>query len=138
MTEREREQQQYRRTVLASLATRSLILVAAALATTIVCLQLITAVQANSIARGIARDQVAAAVRGRDIARTADQIESCTTPGKRCFKRGQDATAEAVASINEVVIIAAACADRPRRQGVEEIQACVISELAKHSKHENQ
>lgn len=58
------------------------------------------------------------------------QIKDCTSPEGECFKRGQRQTADAVSSINRVAIIAAACADKPRRQTVEQIQACVIEQLA--------
>ena len=58
-------------------------------------------------------------------------IRSCTTPGQECFERGQRQTADAVADINRVAIIAAACADKPRRQSVEQIQSCVIARLAR-------
>lgn len=62
--------------------------------------------------------------------RTLEQIEDCTTPGRECYERGVRRTADAIASINEVAIYAAACADKPRRQSVEEIQSCVIARLA--------
>lgn len=72
-------------------------------------------------------------VRGaqKDARSTGVRIEDCTTPGRECFERGQKQTAAAVASINRVAILAAACADKPHRQTVEQIQACVIAELAR-------
>lgn len=66
-----------------------------------------------------------------DSRETALAIKDCTTPGRPCFERGQKQTAAAVASINRVAILAAACADKPQRQSVEQIQSCVIEELAK-------
>jgi len=65
-----------------------------------------------------------------DNAETLRLIRSCTTPGKECFDRGQKQTAGAVADINRVAIFAAACADRPAQQTVEQIQSCVIARLA--------
>ena len=60
---------------------------------------------------------------------TLQVIKSCTTPGKKCFDEGQKRTGEAVASINKVAVYAAACADKPRKQSVAEIEACVRKRL---------
>jgi zona occludens toxin (predicted ATPase) len=68
----------------------------------------------------------------RDAAQTARVIESCTTPGRACFNRSQRRTADAVANINQVVIIAAACAGQHPGKSVAEIQNCVINRLADH------
>jgi len=65
-----------------------------------------------------------------DNAETLRLIRSCTSPGQECFERGQRQTATAVADINRVAIFAAACADRPAQQTVEQIQSCVIARLA--------
>jgi hypothetical protein len=62
------------------------------------------------------------------------RIKDCTEPGGRCFERGQRATADAVGDINRVAIFAAACADQPRRQTVEQIQSCVIDKLSESTK----
>lgn len=62
------------------------------------------------------------------------RIKDCTEPGGRCFERGQRATADAVGDINRVAIYAAACADQPRRQTVEQIQSCVIDKLSESTK----
>jgi hypothetical protein len=62
--------------------------------------------------------------------RTLQIVEDCTTPGQPCYDRGQERLASAIADINQVSIYAAACADQPRRQSVEQIQSCVISKLA--------
>lgn len=70
----------------------------------------------------------------RNNAETLQIIKSCTTPGQECFDRGQKQTADVVADINRVAVLAAACADRPRQQTVEDIQSCVISRLAESSK----
>lgn len=67
---------------------------------------------------------------------TLDAVRSCTTPGRKCFEAGKQQTAGAVANINRVVILAAACsvgldphmrvADRQ-----DAIQSCVIDRLAR-------
>lgn len=62
---------------------------------------------------------------------TLDRINDCTTPGRKCYDKGQKRTAEAVGDINRVIVLAAACADQPQRQTVIEIQNCVIAELAR-------
>lgn len=64
-------------------------------------------------------------------------INDCTQPTGKCYKRGQRRTASAVSSINQVVILAAACASGlPPGLTVEsrqaEIQTCVINRLARH------
>lgn len=66
----------------------------------------------------------------QDNAETLRIIRSCTTPGDDCFDRGQERTAEVVADINEVSIFAAACADMPGNQTVDDIYACVVRRLA--------
>jgi len=63
------------------------------------------------------------------IKRVAEQIESCTTPEGECFKRGQARTGAAVASINDVVILAAACAKQPNNVTAAQIRACVVDLL---------
>ena len=62
---------------------------------------------------------------------TLELIRSCTTPGKPCFDEGQKRTGEAVGTINQVSVFAAACADAPKRQSVKEIEACVRDRLEK-------
>lgn len=130
MSEEELEHVQRRKAFRAALATRLLVVAVAVAICLIVGLLLVTVSQTNKAARGIAEDQGAAAVRGRGIASTAEQIESCTTPGRPCFERGQRQTASAIETINRVTILAAACADQPRRQTVEQIQFCVLRRLA--------
>jgi hypothetical protein len=61
--------------------------------------------------------------------RTLDAVLDCTTPGRKCFDRGQKQTADAVADINKVAVLAAACADEPGVQGRDEIFACVVQQL---------
>jgi hypothetical protein len=66
---------------------------------------------------------------------TLQTIRDCTQPSGGCYVRGQKQTAGAVADINRVVILAAACASGlptglriAERQA--QIQACVIDRLA--------
>jgi hypothetical protein len=58
-------------------------------------------------------------------------IEDCTTPGRDCFDENQKRTGEAVSSINEVVLYAAYCADQPGATTPEEIEQCVLNQLAR-------
>lgn len=78
-------------------------------------------------------DQIREAQKGN--VSTVQLIRDCTTPGRRCYERSQKTTGDAVASINRVSVYAAACADRPRRQTVEQIQSCVIDRLATDAQH---
>lgn len=65
-----------------------------------------------------------------------DTIQDCTQPTGRCFRDGEDRTGTAVASINRVVILAAACAIGKTGTEVElqaEIQSCVVEGLARQN-----
>ena len=71
----------------------------------------------------------------RDTKASLALIRSCTSPGGECYKRGQQQTGAAVATINRVVILAAACSvGLPRGLSVDErqtrIQSCVIERLS--------
>ena len=59
------------------------------------------------------------------IKRVAEQIESCTNPAGECYKRGQERTGKAVASINQVIILAAVCAKEPGNTTAPQIRACI-------------
>ena len=65
---------------------------------------------------------------------TLHVIKDCTQPTGACYKHAQRETAGAVASINRVVILAAACASQKPGQSVAEIQRCVINRLAAHKR----
>lgn len=56
-------------------------------------------------------------------------IQSCVTPGQPCYDASQKRTAAAVASINDTVAAAIACADRLGQQSLPQINACVIDTL---------
>lgn len=120
----------HRKTVRATVATRLLVIAAVLLAAVIVTLQLTATIQTQAIARSIRSQQNSNTSTVTGIQDLAEKIRSCTTPGQPCYKAGQERTAAAVGDINEVVVYAAACADRPRQQSVAEIQACVIRRLA--------
>lgn len=90
----------------------------AALSTALVVLALTTLVL-------IRQTQLDGQARSKQTNAVAQRVESCTTPGRECFKRGQDATAAAVASINQVAVYAAVCADRPGTTTVPRIQRCI-------------
>jgi hypothetical protein len=69
--------------------------------------------------------------RGEENRATLKVIRDCTEPTGECYKRGQQASAAAVADINRVVIFAAACAAQSHHPSVSHIQQCVISRLAR-------
>lgn len=107
----------------AVLVTRITIVAALLLGAAIVTLQLVTTLS-------IREEQKVGVTRGESIKATAEQVESCTTPGRECFKRSQAATAAAVGSINQVAVYAAACAAdvdsaQPVRKRVRIIEKCI-------------
>lgn len=67
----------------------------------------------------ITEDTAAAAERAKEAAenaaRSAERIEDCTTPGRKCFDDSQKRTAEAIVGINEgtlrVIVAAISCQD---------------------------
>jgi hypothetical protein len=120
---------QAKRVVRADLATRVFVVVMVAMfATTAWGVVLIRHQQVQNLSTLQSARQAAV-----EAKRTADTIASCTTPGQPCFERAQRQTGQAVASINRVVILAAACAVGRTGTVVEiqtAIQACVINRLA--------
>lgn len=46
---------------------------------------------------------------GKAILESAETIESCTTPGRACYRRNQENLAGAINSINDYTIFAIAC-----------------------------
>ena len=115
--------------VIGGLATGVLVVGAVFLAVT--TYQLVDAVrdtQVSNTARAQidrARDEQTAAT-ARDAARSAERIEDCTTPGRPCFDDAQVRLGRTVGSINRYALAAAACADQPRTQTVDEIQTCIL------------
>lgn len=104
------------------------------LAMVIVLTTLYTMVKTNTVVDLIRHDQATNIQRAKDtksnteqIKRLAAQIESCTNPTGECFKRGQRRTGEAVASINDVILAAAACDEGSTP--LPEIRACVAELL---------
>lgn len=59
-----------------------------------------------------------------------DRINSCTTPGRACYERGQRQTARVVGDINRVTVYAAACASKMPGQSADQIQRCIVKLLA--------
>lgn len=62
---------------------------------------------------------------GRRLLESSDQIISCTTPEGECFKRGQERTADAIATLNLGALYAIFCVDRNPDAGIPAIQRCV-------------
>lgn len=120
----------HRRTVLSTFATRLLVVLVVLLGATIVTLQLRITSQSSQTVRSIAAQQDGNTASVQTIKALTRQIESCTTPTGDCYKDSQKRTAGAVGDINKVVVLAAACADKPRQQTEAEIQRCIINRLA--------
>lgn len=80
--------------------------------------QLIRESQKSSIAAREANDRV------------LDKIESCTTPGRKCFRDSQARTAKVVADINQVTVLAAVCAANAPQPTVPIIEECIREQLA--------
>lgn len=59
-----------------------------------------------------------------------DLIRDCVTPQGQCYQDGSKRSAEAVKTINDVIVAAAACARSTPGGTVEEIRACVVKTLA--------
>lgn len=87
-------------------------------------------IQTNNLTAAIRDQQKESVERAKDIQTTQQVIRDCTDPGGACFERGQRQTAKAVGDINQVIVYAAACADRDGVQTQPEIYACVIDMLA--------
>jgi hypothetical protein len=120
---------QEHRVIRAEIVTRVfIVLVAALLAVTAYGVFLIRHQQVQSVSTLSSAKQAS-----HDAAETAKVIKSCVDPDGRCYQRGQRRTADAVANINRVVILASACAvgqtgSVGRIQTA--VQACVIDRLA--------
>lgn len=69
---------------------------------------------------------IAIALQNRENGRL---LLDCTAPEGECFRKAQARTGEAVGSINDVVILAAACADRAGVDTEAEIRECVMRGL---------
>lgn len=89
-----------------------------------------TQTEGSPLLRAIAEQQ-------DDIERATDaavagqrQLADCIDPEGECFKTSQARTTASIASINQISIFAAACADEDGSQTVAEIQQCVIQRLA--------
>jgi hypothetical protein len=123
---------QAKRVVRADLATRVFVVVMVAMfATTAWGVVLIRHQQVQNLSTLQSARQAAI-----EAKRTADTIASCTTPGQPCYERAQKQTGQAVANINRVVILAAACAvgkTGTTAQIETQIQACVIDGLARQN-----
>lgn len=96
----------------------------------------VTAVLVSAAKSSAIRDAQVSNTRTLDnTALTLQLIQSCTTPGEKCYEDAQARTAKAVGDINRVVVLAAACSvgldpqlEVPARQSA--IQACVIDRLS--------
>lgn len=62
--------------------------------------------------------------------RVLAKIRSCTTPGEKCFQESQRRTAQVVADINQVTVLAAVCAANAPQPTVPIIEECIREQLA--------
>jgi predicted PurR-regulated permease PerM len=60
------------------------------------------------------------------------RIKSCTDPSGACYVQNTQRTGEAVDSINQIVVLANACTDKPGEQTVAEVEKCVRQALKSH------
>lgn len=89
----------------------------------------------SSVVEEMRAAQVESTARGKEIKGLTETINGCVDPDGSCYKQGQRRTAGAVADINRVVILAAACSVglSPDMAVVERqaaIQSCVLERLA--------
>ena len=134
MTELDQELQ--RKTTRATLASRALVVVGLVLLSLILGMQLFATVQTGHVTDGVAAQQDRIRGTQKNNTELLKLVKSCTTPGQPCYERGQQQTAGAVATINRVVVLAAACSVgiSPALTVVERqarIQGCVIDRLAR-------
>lgn len=64
---------------------------------------------------------------GKDQKELLHTIQSCTDPKGKCYQEGQQRTADAVGSINEITIYAVVCGQRHPGAAVSVIRPCVLS-----------
>ncbi len=68
----------------------------------------------------------------KDVRHQTEAIESCTTPGGKCYEQGGKRTAEAIQTINEGTLRMVAAALSCEADGIEEqeaLVACTIDRL---------
>jgi hypothetical protein len=100
-----------------------------------------------AVLASIRQTQLEGTPTGRKLLASAERILDCTDPGDpktgrpvgKCYRDGQERTANAVGDINRVIILAAACsAGLPQGLSVQqrenEIESCVIDRLAREAR----
>lgn len=76
------------------------------------------------------RDSQQIAIKNREANdKILEAIESCTTPGRKCFRESQRRTAKVVADINQVTVLAAVCAANAPSPTVPVIEECIRRQL---------
>lgn len=72
--------------------------------------------------------QVTNTVKTDKSAETLAVIKDCTSPSGKCYKRGQDQTAQVLSDVSRIIILAAACAvDVTPAQSVADRQASITN-----------
>lgn len=95
----------------------------------LVVLVMVLLVRVADLTAQIRETQKVTAPLTEKIDKTSRRIRSCTTPKMPCYERSQRQTAKAVGDINEVVILAAACASQMPGASVADITRCVTDGL---------
>lgn len=119
-----------RKVARSTFVTRLFVLVCVAVCGVVLYVSLAIAADTNEVVTSVQDQQEANTGVVKGIEGLAEKIDSCTDPKGACTKRGQKSTAEAIGDINRITAIAAACADQAGQQSLEQIQACIIAELA--------
>jgi hypothetical protein len=114
----------------ATLVTRTFAVVSIALLCAILYLLVTVSEDTNSIVADVEATQDTNTATVNSAAETLKLIRDCTEPNGDCYARGQQRTADAVAQINRVIILANACAELPEVETFEEVRSCVLQGLA--------
>lgn len=69
----------------------------------------------------------------REVKRSAERIDSCTTPEGECYKQSQERTREIFGEprgpLNTVVVATSYCAQQPENSSIEDVRGCVKTTL---------
>lgn len=76
---------------------------------------------------------------GKKLLASAETIEDCTTPGGKCYERGQRQTAQILSSAQRIILLSAACSvdldpAQPVDRRVRDITDCVTKRLTAPAK----
>lgn len=96
----------------------------------VLVLMLVGALETTSTTVTAIRESQESNVQARESSdKVLEAIQSCTTPGEKCFRESQRRTAEVVSSINDVTVLAAVCAANLDPPTIDQIESCIRSNL---------